>query len=212
MQIKKYGHCCLSIEDKNTKLLVDPGIYSHFENINPTHILITHEHTDHIDLNKVLNLFLKKQNLVCYTTQAVKNLLIKNNINENNIIVLSQNDADKTLKINDSIQIRYEINPHLYIMSIAGQPEVISFILNNQFLFTSDTIPNFGWNCENIAFPICAPFLDMEDIEEKYIKKFQGENILPIHDGFLTEQNPFISITNNLTQKYNKSIIGSLTI
>src|SRR4051812_50001628 len=51
MQITKFGHSCLLVNDGEARILVDPGTFSAgFESLTGlTAILITHQHPDHLD-------------------------------------------------------------------------------------------------------------------------------------------------------------------
>jgi len=53
MKVKKFGHCCLLIEEDGVRTLTDPGGYTDLDVVvrqsrNIDVILITHEHADHI--------------------------------------------------------------------------------------------------------------------------------------------------------------------
>ncbi|MEV0031637.1 MBL fold metallo-hydrolase [Nocardia sp. NPDC050793] len=55
MRIAHFGHSCILVELHGTKVLFDPGIFSHgFEGITGLDaIAITHQHPDHIDPNRI---------------------------------------------------------------------------------------------------------------------------------------------------------------
>ncbi len=58
MQITHFGHSCLLVEIDGTKVLFDPGNFSHgFDGISGLDaILITHQHPDHCDVAKLPDL------------------------------------------------------------------------------------------------------------------------------------------------------------
>ncbi|MFF1631837.1 MBL fold metallo-hydrolase [Streptomyces sp. NPDC058272] len=54
MRLTKYGHACVRLEDGDRVLVIDPGTYSEAESLaGATAVLITHEHADHIDVDKL---------------------------------------------------------------------------------------------------------------------------------------------------------------
>ena len=55
MKITHYGHSCLLVEDGGARLLVDPGAFSTgYEDLTDlTGILVTHQHPDHLDREKL---------------------------------------------------------------------------------------------------------------------------------------------------------------
>ncbi len=58
MQLTHFGHSCLLAEFGNTRVLFDPGVFSHgFEGITGlTAIVITHQHNDHVDAARLPSL------------------------------------------------------------------------------------------------------------------------------------------------------------
>ena len=68
MQITHFGHSCLLVEIDGTKVLFDPGNFSHgFEGINGLDaILITHQHPDHCDVAKLPDLVAANPDAVLY--------------------------------------------------------------------------------------------------------------------------------------------------
>lgn len=54
MRITKYTHACLRLEHSGGVLVIDPGVFSEPEALEGADaVLITHEHVDHIDIDKL---------------------------------------------------------------------------------------------------------------------------------------------------------------
>ncbi|HEY2297947.1 MAG TPA: MBL fold metallo-hydrolase [Jatrophihabitans sp.] len=55
MQLTKFTHACVRLDDGDRSLVIDPGVFSEVEQAldGATAVLITHEHPDHIDADKV---------------------------------------------------------------------------------------------------------------------------------------------------------------
>ncbi|MFF7636883.1 MBL fold metallo-hydrolase [Kitasatospora sp. NPDC008050] len=54
MRLTKYGHACVRLEAGDRVLVIDPGTMSETESLSgATAVLITHEHDDHIDVDKL---------------------------------------------------------------------------------------------------------------------------------------------------------------
>jgi len=54
MRLTKYGHACVRIEHGDQVLVIDPGTLSEAESLTgATAVLVTHEHDDHIDAEKL---------------------------------------------------------------------------------------------------------------------------------------------------------------
>ena len=58
MKITKYGHSCLHVVDGSASILIDPGSFSQgFETLSGlTAVLITHQHADHVDQQRLTGL------------------------------------------------------------------------------------------------------------------------------------------------------------
>jgi L-ascorbate metabolism protein UlaG (beta-lactamase superfamily) len=54
MRLTKFGHACVRLEDGDRVLVMDPGTYSEAEALSgATGVLVTHEHADHADVDKL---------------------------------------------------------------------------------------------------------------------------------------------------------------
>jgi L-ascorbate metabolism protein UlaG (beta-lactamase superfamily) len=54
MRLTKYTHACVRLEDGDRRLVIDPGIWSEGASLEGvSHVLITHEHADHVDVDKL---------------------------------------------------------------------------------------------------------------------------------------------------------------
>jgi L-ascorbate metabolism protein UlaG (beta-lactamase superfamily) len=55
MQLTHFGHACVLVETDSSRLLIDPGVYSHgFEALTDLDgILFTHQHPDHLDIDRL---------------------------------------------------------------------------------------------------------------------------------------------------------------
>jgi L-ascorbate metabolism protein UlaG (beta-lactamase superfamily) len=55
MQLTKFTHACVRLDDGDRSLVIDPGTFSEVEQAldGARAVLITHEHADHIDADKV---------------------------------------------------------------------------------------------------------------------------------------------------------------
>lgn len=54
MRLVKFTHACVRIEDGRRRVLVDPGVWAEDEAFDGvTDVLVTHEHDDHVDLERL---------------------------------------------------------------------------------------------------------------------------------------------------------------
>jgi L-ascorbate metabolism protein UlaG (beta-lactamase superfamily) len=54
MRLTKFGHACVRLEDGDRVLVIDPGVYTEAEALaGATGVLVTHQHDDHADVDKL---------------------------------------------------------------------------------------------------------------------------------------------------------------
>jgi L-ascorbate metabolism protein UlaG (beta-lactamase superfamily) len=54
MRLAKFGHACVRLEDADRVLVIDPGVYTEVEALaGATAVLVSHEHDDHADVDKL---------------------------------------------------------------------------------------------------------------------------------------------------------------
>lgn len=55
MQLTKYTHSCVRLDDGDRSLVIDPGVFSEVEQaLDGAHgVIVTHEHADHVDVDRV---------------------------------------------------------------------------------------------------------------------------------------------------------------
>ncbi|HEY5030917.1 MAG TPA: MBL fold metallo-hydrolase, partial [Actinomycetes bacterium] len=54
MQLTKFTHACVRLDSGGRRLLIDPGIWAEdaaFEGV--TDVIVTHEHFDHLDVDRL---------------------------------------------------------------------------------------------------------------------------------------------------------------
>jgi L-ascorbate metabolism protein UlaG (beta-lactamase superfamily) len=54
MRLTKYGHACVRLEKDGRVLVIDPGTFSEAESLDGANaVIVSHEHDDHIDVDKL---------------------------------------------------------------------------------------------------------------------------------------------------------------
>ncbi|WP_162907987.1 MBL fold metallo-hydrolase [Allorhizocola rhizosphaerae] len=73
MRVTKYSHACVRIEHDGAVLVIDPGVWSEAEEAldGVDAVLLTHEHADHVDADRLADALAKRPNATVYTHPAV---------------------------------------------------------------------------------------------------------------------------------------------
>lgn len=72
MRLIKYTHACVRLEDDDRVLVVDPGVWTEDAALEGvTDVLVTHEHFDHLDVDRLTAAVRHNTGLTIYTHPAV---------------------------------------------------------------------------------------------------------------------------------------------
>lgn len=188
MKITKFGHCCLLVEEGNLKVLVDPGAWNELPEdlLNLDLLLITHEHPDHLDLDKIKHIISQNPNIQIFTNKGVGKVLDQNQI-PYQLLELGQTTTIKDVLIETFGKIHAEVYPTLPSVDNTG------FLINNKLFIPGDNFTDPGKAVEILAVPISAPWLKLSESID-YAKKLKPKLAFPVHDGALKYAGPSFSL------------------
>jgi L-ascorbate metabolism protein UlaG (beta-lactamase superfamily) len=169
MQITKYLHSCLLIEEKNKTILLDPGVYStpvlDINTITKIDAIgITHEHPDHLDIRFMKKLVEKFPDVQIFSNNSIKIILAKENI----VVDTVGNTFIKLVEF-----------PHekIWMGSICENSMITVFdILSHP----GDSL-SFTHTANILALPITAPW-GSTTWAVAVAEKIKPKVIIPIHD------------------------------
>lgn len=76
MRLTKYTHSCVRVEDSGAVLVIDPGGWSEPQALDGVDaVLITHEHPDHFDVDKLADALARRQSVAVYAHPVVADRL-----------------------------------------------------------------------------------------------------------------------------------------
>ncbi len=188
MQITHFGHSCLLVEIDGTKVLFDPGNFSHgFEGISGLDaILITHQHPDHCDVAKLPDLVAANPDAVLYADPQTTAQLNGDNVA----------GAWTAARGGDQIEIgsltarftggRHEvIHPEIpvidnvaYILGTAEKP--------GQFMHPGDSFYIPFEQVDVLALPSAAPWMKLSESVD-YLRAMAPRVAVPIHQAVLSD-------------------------
>lgn len=172
MQITKYLHSCLLVEEVGKKFLLDPGNYTaeakvlNINNLDKLdYLLITHEHQDHMYIPLIKKILLKFPDLAIITNPSAKKLLEKEGINS-------------STKATDLIKV--ESVPHEKVFG--GEPPMNILFRIDDLTHPGDSL-HFNSSTKILALPVQAPWGSLTQAV-KLAVSLKPKVILPIHDWY----------------------------
>jgi len=156
MKVTKYEHSCLDISEGNTRLIVDPGVFSKsltdFQNINA--VIVTHVHTDHFDPEKLNAIIGANSGVKIYTTSEVQQQL-------NNPVVTVVNEGS-VQQIGD-IQLEFFGKDHALIDKNIPLIQNVGVLINGKLYYPGDSWTECNKPHEWLGMPTHAPWLKHSD-------------------------------------------------
>ncbi|MBP9738509.1 MBL fold metallo-hydrolase [Candidatus Saccharibacteria bacterium] len=182
MKLTKYEHSCVVLEKEGKTLVIDPGGLSGSFVVpdNCVGVVITHEHFDHLDQEKLQTILAAKADVKIYTNKAVVALLSEELKNAS--VVVSVGD---TLRAGD-FTLEFVGGVHEEVRPELTRCENTGVIVDGEFYHPGDAhfVPEkpVKW----IGIPLNAPWSKVSETNE-FVKAVKARNAVPIHDGLLSE-------------------------
>lgn len=177
MRVTKLGHSCVLVETEDRVALFDPGVWSsefNIDNINLLdRIVITHEHPDHFDLEKIKLLVSKfpEVHIICNT--AIRELLESAAI-------------QATIREESSCCVRFDAPHEKLPIPGAQAPSENGYHFKNLFTSPGDS-HSFNETMTVLAMPFIGPWGKTGDAIDKVIQ-LKPKYVLPIHDWHYTPE------------------------
>lgn len=180
MKITKFGHCCLLIEESNSRILTDPGSWNDVPELNAIDaILISHEHSDHVHIESVKKILSSNKGAVIYTHEGVKKLLDAGNIP----CILIKDGEEVFMK---GVSISSFGTKHACIHHDMPSVHNTGFYIANKFFYPGDSFHNPDKEIQILALPVIGPWMKMEEAID-YAKAIKPKVVFPVHDGMLRD-------------------------
>lgn len=181
MRITKYGHSCLTVEDADARLLIDPGNFSSgFEGLTGlTGILITHQHPDHLDRSKLPALLAANPQVPLYADPQTAAVLAEDGVRATAVAagdVLADLGVEVTVHGRDHAVIHRDI-------PLVGN---VSYLVGGRLLHPGDALHVPEVPVEILALPAVAPWMALKEAID-YLRAVDAPHAFPIHTAVASE-------------------------
>ncbi|WP_104160565.1 MBL fold metallo-hydrolase [Arthrobacter sp. ZGTC212] len=191
MNLTKYTHSCVRLERDGNVLVLDPGSFSEVEEAldGASAVLITHEHADHLDRDRVLAVLAANTELVLHAPAALAAEL-------RSASAANGNDADDRIidvEPNSTIsaagfEVRSFGGQHALIHPLVPLVANVGYLIDGTLYHPGDSfvIPN-GLTVKTLLVPIHAPWSKVGEVID-FVIASGAERAYPIHDALLNER------------------------
>jgi len=193
MKITHFGHACTLLETATVRILVDPGSFSSgFDDlVDLDAIVITHQHADHVDVDRVPELVKRNPRVRVYADAATAQLLAPHDIPTS---LLSLGDrltiGDSTIDVVGGTHA--VIHPDIPDISNAG------LIVDDGAVYhPGDALFVPEQEVDILLTPISGPWLRIADPID-FVRAVAPRVVVPIHEATLANPALHLTLVTNL--------------
>ena len=180
MQITHYGHACLLVQTGSARLLIDPGTFSSgFESQRElTAVLITHQHVDHLDVERLPALLEANPGaeLIADTASAQQ-------LAEQGIVARAVRPGER-LELGDSV-VETVGGEHAVIHADIPVIPNVGYLVDGALLHPGDSLHVPDQPVDVLSLPTGAPWLKAGEAVD-YLRAVSPRVAVPIHEAVLS--------------------------
>lgn len=186
MLLTKYSHSCVRLEQEGAVLVLDPGTFSEVEDAldGADAVLVTHEHPDHIDVDRVVAALVAREGLELWAPEGVAKTVAE---------ALDVSARSRVHAVAGGEQFT-AANQHVSTFGVqhAVIHPLIPVVANIGFLIgdlyhpgDSFTVPE-GVRVGTLLVPVHAPWSKLGEVVD-FVASVRAPRAFQIHDALLNE-------------------------
>lgn len=179
MKLTKYEHAALVLEDQGVHLVIDPGVLSRSCEIPVTTagIVITHQHPDHLDVQKLHAIRAKNPDVKIFSTQDVADTQT-----DLNVRVVRPSDIQQV----GPFKLEFFGGDHAVIHPATPVVQNVGVLVNDAFYYPGDSFTLPHRDIHTLAVPAAAPWMKIQEAMD-YLTDVKATLNIPTHDAVLSE-------------------------
>lgn len=182
MKVTKFGHSCLLVEEGGVSILTDLGSWnSEVPDVsNLDAVLITHEHSDHFDIEKLKVLLTNNPQAQVITHASVGEKLRNANV------AFTPIEPGESVEIQE-VSVESFGTDHAIIYGATPPCRNTGFLIANRLYMPGDALHDVpSHQVDILALPTGGPWMKISEAVD-YAKKLSPKAVFPIHDAMYTE-------------------------
>ncbi|MGC5011039.1 MBL fold metallo-hydrolase [Streptosporangium sp. DT93] len=181
MRLTKFGHACVRLEKDESVLVVDPGVFSEESALDGAHaVLITHEHFDHADVDRLRRAAEANPSLEIWTNEAVAATLAGLPAK-----IQTVRDGDTFETAGFGVRAVGEwhapVHPDMPIIGNVG------FLVEEEVFYPGDAFTVPDMEVPTLLVPANAPWMRVWDMVD-YLRRVRPARAIATHDGLLNDR------------------------
>lgn len=179
MQITKYGHSCLHIVDDRASILTDPGSFSGpFEELTGlTAVLVTHQHPDHVDADRLKALLATNPDAPVYADPDTVDALAGQGIEARPV-------QTGDLLEDAGTQVQAWVVDHAIIYGDLPGITNACYLVGGRLFLPGDSFTLPGVDVDILALPVSAPWMAVKEAID-YLHEVAPAVAVPVHEKVL---------------------------
>ncbi len=182
MKLTKYEHSCVVLEKDGKSLVIDPGIFSPSFEVpqNVVGVVVSHEHPDHFDIEKLQLVSGSNPDAVIYTNPSVASLIG----GDLKARVVSKQPGEG--EVVGNFQLQFVGGQHAVIRLNIPICENLGVIVDGCYYHPGDSYfepsERYAW----LGIPLSAPWAKISETVD-FINSSKAKKAFQIHDALLSE-------------------------
>lgn len=181
MRLTKFGHACVRLEHEGATVVIDPGGFTQPEAVDgATAVLITHEHPDHLDVDR-----LARTDAPVFAIQAVADRIREQSaeVAERVRVVSPGEQLDPGVPARAVGELHAVIHPELPRIGNTGY--LLTFG-DTTVYHPGDALSEPGFDVDVLCVPVCAPWMKASEGVE-FARAVKAPRNVAIHDRVYSE-------------------------
>lgn len=194
LRLTHFGHSCVLADTGETRVLIDPGTLSHgFDELRDLDaVLVTHQHPDHLDLQRLLALMAANPRAQVITDRGSADQLADASVGHRTVgpgDAFAVGDLEVTVVGSGDHAV---IHPDIPVVPNNG------YLLDGRVLHPGDQFTPPGRQVDVLLLPTGAPWLRIADAID-YLRELAPPLAVPIHQGVLAVPEIYYQHFRNLS-------------
>lgn len=181
MRLTKFGHSCVRIEHDGAVLVIDPGSFTERTALDGVDaVLVTHEHADHLDLDRIADALARRPTVTVHTHPSVASKM-----EALSGVVTSVESGERFTAA--GIPVRAYGGWHAEIHPEIPRVPNLGFVINDTVCHPGDSfdVPD-DVQIDTLFVPVSAPWLKLAEAVA-FVRSVAPRRAFALHDALLSD-------------------------